>query len=88
MWRAEIKVLLKPSILDPQGQAAEKALATMGYTGVDRVRVGKYLEVTFNAPDRTAAEAKVQELCNRLLVNTVIEDYTYHLVEVAPGNLE
>ena len=83
MWRAEIKVLLKPSILDPQGQATEKALAAMGYAEVDQVRVGKYLEVTFSAPDRAAAEAKVQELCTRLLVNTVIEDYTFTLVEVA-----
>ena len=83
MWRAEIKVLLKPSILDPQGQAAEKALATMGYTGW----TGSGSESTWGNLQRsrpTAAEAKVQELCNRLLVNTVIEDYTYHLVEVAP----
>ncbi|HHT47716.1 MAG TPA: phosphoribosylformylglycinamidine synthase subunit PurS [Firmicutes bacterium] len=84
MWRAEIKVLLKPSILDPQGQAAEKVLAAMGYTEVNQVRVGKYLEVTFSAPDRTSAEAKIRELCSRLLVNTVIEGYTFELVEVAP----
>ncbi len=82
MWRAEIKVLLKKSILDPQGRAVEKALASLGYDNIDRVRIGKYLEVTIVATDRAAAEAQVREMCARLLTNPVIEDYTFTLLEV------
>ncbi|HHW13005.1 MAG TPA: phosphoribosylformylglycinamidine synthase subunit PurS [Firmicutes bacterium] len=82
MWRAEIKVLLKKSVLDPQGRAVEKALASLGYNNVNRVRIGKYLEVTVATPDRAAAEAQVREMCARLLTNPVIEDYTFTLVEV------
>ncbi|HEY8391565.1 MAG TPA: phosphoribosylformylglycinamidine synthase subunit PurS [Capillibacterium sp.] len=82
MWRAEIKVLLKKSVLDPQGRAVENALTSLGYTNVNRVRIGKYLEVTIATPDRAAAEAQVREMCTRLLTNPVIEDYTFTLVEV------
>lgn len=82
MWRAEIKVLLKKSVLDPQGRAVENALASLGYSNVNRVRIGKYLEVTVATPDRAAAEAQVREMCARLLTNPVIEDYTFTLVEV------
>lgn len=82
MWRAEIKVLLKKSVLDPQGRAVEKALASLGYANINQVRIGKYLEVTIAAADRAAAEAQVREMCARLLTNPVIEDYTFTLVEV------
>ena len=82
MWRAEIKVLLKKSVLDPQGRAVENALASLGYNNVNRVRIGKYLEVTVATHDRAAAEAQVREMCARLLTNPVIEDYTFTLVEV------
>jgi len=82
MYKAQIKVLLKQSVLDPQGQAVEKALASLSYDNVEHVRVGKYMEVTLRAKDRTVAEAQVREMCERLLANTVIEDYTFELVEV------
>ena len=82
MWRAEIKVLLKKSVLDPQGRAVEKALASLGYANINQVRIGKYLEVTIATADRGAAEAQVREMCARLLTNPVIEDYTFTLVEV------
>lgn len=82
MWKAEIKVLLKKSVLDPQGQAVEKALGSLGYRNVEDVRIGKYLEVTIAGGSRTEAEAQVREMCDRLLTNTVIEDYTFQLAEV------
>ncbi|HHX73453.1 MAG TPA: phosphoribosylformylglycinamidine synthase subunit PurS [Firmicutes bacterium] len=82
MYKAEIKVLLKQSVLDPQGQAVEKALATLSYDNVEHVRIGKYMEVTLRTNDRAAAEAQVREMCERLLANTVIEDYTFALAEV------
>jgi phosphoribosylformylglycinamidine synthase len=82
MWKAEIKVLLKKSVLDPQGQAVEKALASLGYGNVQDVRIGKYLEVSFAAASQQEAEAQVREMSERLLTNPVIEDYTFELVEV------
>jgi phosphoribosylformylglycinamidine synthase PurS subunit len=82
MLKAQIKVLLKQGVLDPQGQAVEKTLSSLGYQNVNQVRIGKYLEVTLNEADRAAAEAKVREMCARLLTNAVIEDYTFELVEV------
>lgn len=82
MWKAEIKVLLKQSVLDPQGQAVEKALGSLGYRNVNDVRIGKYLEVIFEGGERGEAEAQVREMCDRLLTNSVIEDYTFELAEV------
>jgi phosphoribosylformylglycinamidine synthase len=82
MWKAEIKVLLKKSVLDPQGQAVEKALASLGYHNVNNVRIGKYLEVFMDGGDKLSAEAQVKEMCERLLTNTVIEDYTFTITEV------
>jgi phosphoribosylformylglycinamidine synthase subunit PurS len=77
MWKAEIEVMLKKSVLDPQGQAVENALMSLGYDNVKNVRIGKYLEVTVSGGDSAAAEAQVREMCERLLANTVIEDYTF-----------
>ncbi|MBS3886292.1 MAG: phosphoribosylformylglycinamidine synthase subunit PurS [Dethiobacter sp.] len=82
MWKAEIKVLLKKSVLDPQGQAVEKALSSLGYGNVQDVRIGKYLEVSFAAGSHKEAEDQVREMSERLLTNPVIEDYTFELVEV------
>jgi len=79
---AQIKVLLKESVLDPQGQAVEKALGTLGYNNIEKVRVGKYLEIMLAENNREAANKQVREMCERLLINAVIEDYTFTLVEV------
>jgi len=82
MWKAKIEVVLKQSVLDPQGQAVEGALHSLGYDNVKSVRVGKYLEVTVCGLDRAAAAAQVREMCERFLTNTVIEDYTFTVTEV------
>jgi phosphoribosylformylglycinamidine synthase len=81
MWKAAIKVMLKKSVLDPQGQAVQKALHALGYQNVPDVRIGKYLEVTVDLADREGAAAQVREMCERLLANMVIEDYTFELTE-------
>jgi len=81
VWKATIKVLLKKSVLDPQGQAVQKALHALGYKNVPDVRVGKYMEVTVDGADRDGAAAQVREMCERLLANMVIEDYTFDLTE-------
>ncbi|HHW39874.1 MAG TPA: phosphoribosylformylglycinamidine synthase subunit PurS [Syntrophomonadaceae bacterium] len=83
MFQARIYVTLKTGILDPQGKAVKDALATLGYGKVEDVRVGKYLVLTLDYPDRSLAEKDVKEMCDRLLANPVIEDYTFELQEVA-----
>ena len=81
MWKVKIEVILKKSVLDPQGAAVEKSLAALGYGNVEKMRVGKYLEFTLTGVSREEGEAQVREMCQRLLVNPVIEDYTFELVE-------
>ncbi len=81
MWKAKIEVTLKKSVLDPQGVTVEKSLAALGYSNVRDMRVGKYLELTLEDVTRAEAQEQVQEMCLRLLVNPVIEDYTFTLVE-------
>ncbi|MGB9792391.1 MAG: phosphoribosylformylglycinamidine synthase subunit PurS [Thermacetogeniaceae bacterium] len=84
MFQARIYVTLKTGILDPQGKAVKGALAALGYERVEDVRVGKYLVLTLDYSDRSQAEKDVKEMCDRLLANPVIEDYTYELREVSP----
>lgn len=84
MFQARIYVTLKTGILDPQGKAVKAALAALGYEKVEDVRVGKYLVLTLDYSDRGQAEKDVKEMCDRLLANPVIEDYTYDLQEVSP----
>lgn len=81
-WQALIYVTLKGIVLDSQGAAVTKALHAMQYTDVHDVRVGKYLEVVFDAADESSADDKVQAMCAEFLTNPVIETYTYRLVEV------
>jgi phosphoribosylformylglycinamidine synthase PurS subunit len=80
-WLARVEVTLKKAILDPQGSAVESSLQALGYKNVNRVRVGKYLEVTLDAPSREAAAAQIEEMSQRLLSNPVIEDFSYDLQE-------
>ena len=74
-FTAEVKVMLKDGISDPQGQTIERALPALGYTGVGEVRVGKRIELKLDAEDVDDARAKVEDLCDRLLANTVIESF-------------
>ena len=77
--KAKIHVTLKQGILDPQGKAIEHALDSLGFKNAANVRVGKYMEVDLNEPDRAKADAQVKQMCEQLLANTVIEDYRYEL---------
>ena len=74
VFEARIYVTLKEGILDPQGKAVKGGLANMGYQGVADVRVGKFLVLTLDSPDRRQAEQLVREMCDRLLANPVIEE--------------
>ena len=77
--KAKIHVTLKQGILDPQGKAIEHARDSLGFKNAGNVRVGKYMEVDVNEADRAKADAQVKQMCEKLLANTVIEDYRYEL---------
>lgn len=80
MIKARIVVTLKNGVLDPQGKAIEGALGTLGFAGVGSVRQGKVFDVEVDAADGAAARTVLQDMCARLLANTVIENYA---VEIA-----
>ena len=69
-----VEIHLRPGIADPQGATIERALPALGYDGVEGVAVGKAIRFTVDAPDELAARARVDEMCQRLLSNPVIED--------------
>jgi phosphoribosylformylglycinamidine synthase subunit PurS len=77
--KAKIHVTLKPGILDPQGKAIEHALDSLGFKHAANVRVGKYIELDLQEPDATKAEVAVKAMCEKLLANTIIEEYRYEL---------
>ena len=79
--QARIKITLKHGVLDPQGKAIEHALASLGFSGVNEVRQGKYIEVDLAGTDEAQARAQVEKICQDLLANTVIENYAYELVK-------
>ena len=76
---ARIWVTLKPGVLDPQGKAIAGALDSLGFSGVEDVRQGKYLEVRLDALDEAQAREDVARMCEELLANTVIETYRFEL---------
>jgi phosphoribosylformylglycinamidine synthase len=82
-WLAEVRVMLKPSVNDPQGLSIRNALRTLGFEGVEDVRAGKLIVVRLEAPDRPAAETAADGMCQKLLANPVIETYEFTLGEVA-----
>lgn len=79
--KAKVVVTLKPGVLDPQGKAIENALGALGIDGVADVRQGRYFEIEFEAEDGDTANAKLDDMCRRLLANTVIENYEFDIVE-------
>jgi len=81
IMRVKIFVSLKKGVLDPQGKAIERSLHTLGYSEVQDVRMGKYLEIEMTAESRQTAELRVREMCEKLLTNTVIEDYRFEIQE-------
>lgn len=78
--KARVFVTLKNGVLDPQGAAIAHALGTMGFDGVESVRQGKVIELDLAETDAAKAEATAREMCEKLLANTVIENYR---VEIA-----
>ena len=77
--KAKVTITLKTGVLDPQGKAIEGALSSLDFSGIDNVRQGKYIELDIAETDAAKAEAKVREMCEKLLANTVIENYHIEL---------
>ena len=82
MTKVNVYVTLRESVVDPQGTAAKEALQTMGYSEVENVRIGKLIELDLEG-STADIEVRVKEMCEKLLVNEVIEDYRYEIGEVA-----
>jgi phosphoribosylformylglycinamidine synthase subunit PurS len=78
-YHAKIYVTLRPSVLDPAGTAVQSSLSHMGYNNVDHMRIGKYIELNLSAESQQAAETQLDRMCDRLLANTVIENYRFEL---------
>ena len=80
---AVVTVTLKPSVLDPQGKAIQHSLSSLGFGGVEDVRVGKLFKLTLadSGQSRENVESQIRQMCERLLANTVIETFSYTLEE-------
>ncbi|HEY4546043.1 MAG TPA: phosphoribosylformylglycinamidine synthase subunit PurS [Pedomonas sp.] len=77
--KAKVYVTLKNGVLDPQGKAIAGALHGLGFSGVEDVRQGKFIELEVAETDEAKAKAQIDEMCRKLLANTVIENYRIEL---------
>lgn len=80
MIKARVTVTLKNGVLDPQGKAIEGALGSLGFEGVGQVRQGKVFDLEVETADRAKAEEEIKAMCEKLLANTVIENYSISLI--------
>ncbi len=83
MYKASINITLRKSILDPQGKATRHALNELGFNSVENVRMGKYVELWIDADNEEAARDAVQQACEKLLANPVMEDFSFELEKEA-----
>ena len=79
--KATVHVTLKQGVLDPQGKAVQHALAQLGFNGIEGVRQGKYIELELSETDPEKAKIDVQEMCEKLLTNMVIEDFRVEILK-------
>ncbi|MEQ8229839.1 MAG: phosphoribosylformylglycinamidine synthase subunit PurS [Rhodospirillales bacterium] len=79
--KATVHVTLKNGVLDPQGKAVQHSLADLGFAGVNDVRQGKFIELNLTETDAAKAKAAVEAMCEKLLANTVIENYSVDISE-------
>ncbi|MGE5655956.1 MAG: phosphoribosylformylglycinamidine synthase subunit PurS [Actinomycetota bacterium] len=81
-YQARIYVTLRPSVLDPAGTAVQSGLQHLGYDNVERVRIGKYIELTISSAGEEEARVQLDRICDQLLANPVIENYRFELTEL------
>ena len=77
--KARITITLKTGVLDPQGKAIANALGALGFDGIEGVRQGKYIELDLDESDPARARDQIERMCEKLLANTVIENYQFEL---------
>lgn len=82
-YSARVYITLRPSVLDPAGTAVRSGLAHLGYTQVNSIRIGKYIELSLEAENETTASQQVDRMCHQLLANPVIETYRFELEPLA-----
>lgn len=79
--KVKVFVTLKKGVLDPQGKAVQNSLHTLGFTDVTDVRIGKYIELNLeNSANQIETEEKIKQMCERLLANIVIENFSYEII--------
>ena len=76
---ANVKIILKPTVSDPQGQTIMAGLRTLGFDSISDLRAGKFIQIRMAADDISAAKANVSQMCDSLLSNPVIEDYEFDI---------
>lgn len=81
-FKVQVKVGLKPSVLDPQGKTVLAALHSLGFNEAKDLRVGKHFEIVLEGKDKTSTETRVKQFCEKLLVNPVIEHYSFEVSEI------
>ena len=81
MYLAKIYITLKPTVNDPQGLTIKGALYNLGFSNVEKVRAGKYMEIWLEGKNLQQAKVQVEEMCRKLLANPVIENYRFELEE-------
>jgi phosphoribosylformylglycinamidine synthase PurS subunit len=81
-FQAEIDVMPKKEILDPQGKAVTGSMKNLGLSEIQNVRIGKHISLQIDAEDEQAAHAKVDQACKNLLANLIMESYTFKLQQV------
>jgi phosphoribosylformylglycinamidine synthase len=84
-YQCRIYVTLRPSVLDPAGTAIQSGLQQLGYLEVEQVRIGKYIELKLRAANEEIARQNLDQICDQLLANTVIENYRFELTPVEQG---
>ena len=85
MFLAKVYVTLKPTVNDPQGLTIKGALHNLGFSQVQEVRAGKFIEIKIDETDLDKARSEVENMCRKLLANTVIENFRFELEPLKPG---
>lgn len=80
MIKARVTVTLKNGVLDPQGKAIEGGLGALGFEGIGSIRQGKVFDIEVDSADEASAQSSISSMCEKLLANTVIEDYAVEIL--------
>ncbi len=82
MFKIKIYIRLKEGVADPQGATIKHALDSLGYLGITKVKTGKYLQIQLNTQEKKKIKEQIEDMCKKILVNPVIEDYEYEIEEI------